>query len=98
MPWKLSCPKNREIGNIISYEGFQRIERLESCIKLSQRWKNAGCVSIPFCEETVKEVRALLDEHAGGWGMKREEDMLVLTWKGHNSDFATTWVPNGLED
>ncbi|KAG6717780.1 hypothetical protein I3842_04G117300 [Carya illinoinensis] len=87
-----------KIENIISYEGFQRIERLESCIKLSQRWKNAGCTSIPFSEETVKEVRTLLDEHAGGWGMKREGDMLVLTWKGHNSVFATTWVPNGLED
>ncbi|XP_041004743.1 scarecrow-like protein 32 [Juglans microcarpa x Juglans regia] len=87
-----------KIENIISFEGFQRIERLESGIKLSQRWKNAGYLNIPFCEETVKEVRALLDEHASGWGMKKEEDMLVLTWKGHNSVFATVWVPNGLED
>jgi hypothetical protein len=87
-----------KIENIIGFEGFQRIERLESGVKLSQRCKNAGFLSIPFCEETVKEVKGLLDEHASGWGMKREEeDILVLTWKGHNSVFATAWFPNGLE-
>jgi hypothetical protein len=75
-----------KIENIIGFEGFHRIERLESGVKLSQRCKNAGFLSIPFCEETVKEVKGLLDEHASGWGMKREEeDILVLTWKGHNS-------------
>lgn len=84
-----------KIENIISFEGFQRIERPESGSKLSQRMKNAGFFSLPFCEETVKEVKSLLDEHASGWGMKREEEMLVLTWKGHNSVFATAWVPNG---
>lgn len=88
-----------KIENIISFEGYQRIERLESGNKLCQRMMNAGWVSIPFCEETVKEVKELLDEHASGWGMKREEDnMLVLTWKGHNSVFATAWIPNGLDD
>ncbi|KAF2292139.1 hypothetical protein GH714_014332 [Hevea brasiliensis] len=56
-----------KIENIISYDGFQRIERLESGIKLSQRMKNAGCLSVQFCEETVREVKSLLDEHAG-WG------------------------------
>ncbi|KAF5746030.1 hypothetical protein HS088_TW06G00195 [Tripterygium wilfordii] len=83
-----------KIENIISYEGGQRIERLESGIKLSQRIRSNGFSSVPFCEETVKEVKGLLDEHASGWGMKREEDMLVLTWKGHNSVFATAWVPS----
>lgn len=84
-----------KIENIIGFEGFQRIERLESGFTMSQRMRNAGFFSIPFSEETVREVKALLDEHASGWGMKREEDhMLVLTWKGHNSVFATIWVPN----
>ncbi|XP_015882638.3 scarecrow-like protein 32 [Ziziphus jujuba] len=89
-----------KIENIIGFEGFQRIERLESGFTFSQRMRNAGFMSIPFGEETVGEVKGLLDEHASGWGMKREEDhMLVLTWKGHNSVFATAWVPNGvLED
>ncbi|XVF01841.1 hypothetical protein REPUB_Repub04eG0123800 [Reevesia pubescens] len=87
-----------KIENIISFEGFQRIERLESGTKLSQRMKNAGFFSVPFCEETVTEVKFLLDEHASCWGMKREDDMLVLTWKGHNSVFATAWASTGLED
>ncbi|KAK9285806.1 hypothetical protein L1049_025007 [Liquidambar formosana] len=87
-----------KIENIIGFEGSQRIERLESGIKLSQRMKNAGFSSVPFCEETIREVKFLLDEHASGWGMKREDEMLVLTWKGHNSVFATAWVPSGFED
>lgn len=82
-----------KIENIISFEGSQRIERLESGTKLSQRMKTAGFFSVPFCEETVKEVKDLLDEHASGWGMKRGDDTLMLTWKGHNSVFATAWAP-----
>ncbi|XP_010241015.1 PREDICTED: scarecrow-like protein 32 [Nelumbo nucifera] len=82
-----------KIENIIGFGGMQRIERSESGFKLSQRMKNANFLRIPFDEETVGEVKLLLDEHASGWGMKKEDDRLVLTWKGHNSVFATAWVP-----
>lgn len=81
-----------KIENIIGFEGAQRIERLESGMKLSQRMKNTGFLSIPFCEDTIREVKCLLDEHASGWGMKVEDDMLVLTWKGHSAVYATAWV------
>ncbi|CAN4104838.1 unnamed protein product [Withania somnifera] len=82
-----------KIENIIGFEGSQRIERLESCNRFSQRMENNGFMSVPFSEETIKEVKSLLDEHASGWGMKKEEhSMLVLTWKGHNSVYATSWV------
>ncbi|KAI8010170.1 Scarecrow-like protein 32 [Camellia lanceoleosa] len=87
-----------KIENIIGFEGIQRIERLESGINLSQRMKNKGYSSLPFCEETVGEVNSLLEEHASGWGMKKDDDMLVLTWKGHNSVYASAWVPCGFED
>lgn len=83
----------QKIENIISFEGLERIERLESGMQMSQRMKNAGYLSVPFCDETVREVKGLLDEHASGWGMKREEGMLVLTWKGNSCVFATVWVP-----
>ena len=83
-----------KIENIIGFEGLQRIERLESGATLSRQMRNAGFSSVPFSDDTAKEVKGLLDEHASGWGMKREEDMLVLTWKGHNSVFATAWVPS----
>ncbi|KAI4322582.1 hypothetical protein L6164_022259 [Bauhinia variegata] len=88
----------QKIENIISFEGLQRIERLESGTQMSQRMKNAGFFSVPFCEDTLREVKGLLDEHASGWGMKREEDMLVLTWKGHNCVFANAWVPSEMKD
>ena len=87
-----------KIENIIGFEGIQRIERLECGMKLSQRMRNGGFFGVPFDEETVGEVKVLLDEHASGWGMKKEDDMLVLTWKGHNSVYATAWVPCGYED
>ncbi|KAL5082076.1 hypothetical protein RYX36_010497 [Vicia faba] len=86
----------QKIENIISFEGHQRIERLESGMQMSQRMKNVGYFSVPFCDETVVEVKSLLDEHASGWGMKREENMLVLTWKGNSCVFGTAWVPSEM--
>ncbi|KAK7261040.1 hypothetical protein RIF29_27343 [Crotalaria pallida] len=88
----------QKIDNIIGFEGHQRIERLETGMQMSQRMRNAGYLSVPFCDETVREVKALLDEHASGWGMKREEGMLVLTWKGNSCVFATGWVPCEMRD
>ncbi|XP_068669436.1 scarecrow-like protein 32 [Aristolochia californica] len=87
-----------KIENIIGFEGLQRIERLESGVRLVQRMKKAHFLSLPFYEDTLAEVKFLLEEHASGWGMKREEDMLVLTWKGHNSVFATAWSPCRFEE
>ncbi|KAJ0484453.1 putative transcription factor GRAS family [Helianthus annuus] len=87
-----------KIENIIGFEGRQRIERLESGAKLSQRMKNLGFFSVPYGEDTLSEVKFLLDEHASGWGMKTEDDMIVLTWKGHNSVYATAWFSYGFED
>ncbi|XP_071691358.1 scarecrow-like protein 32 [Rutidosis leptorrhynchoides] len=87
-----------KIENIIGFEGRQRIERLESGAKFSQRMRNLGFLSVAFGEDTISEVKVLLDEHASGWGMKTEEDMIVLTWKGHNSIYAMAWFPYGFED
>jgi hypothetical protein len=67
-------------------------------MQMSQRMKNAGYFSVPFCDETILEVKGLLDEHASGWGMKKDESMLVLTWKGNSCVFATAWVPNEISD
>ncbi|GLJ26966.1 hypothetical protein SUGI_0528060 [Cryptomeria japonica] len=85
-----------KIENIIAFEGHQRIERLESRAKWAQRMKKAHFQSIPFSEDTIAEVKAMLDEHAAGWGLKKEEDDLLLTWKGHNVVFATACVPAQL--
>lgn len=88
----------RKIENIIGFEGFQRIERLETGTKLVERMKNKGFLSVPFEEEIVSEVKSRLEEHASGWGMKKDDDMLVLTWKGHNSVFATAWSPSDFDE
>lgn len=83
-----------KIENVIAQEGVQRVERLEPKSRWVQRMRNAGFNGIPFSEDAVSEVKSMLDEHAAGWGLKKEEEDLVLTWKGHNVVFATAWVPS----
>ncbi|KAK9097186.1 hypothetical protein Sjap_022683 [Stephania japonica] len=82
-----------KIENVIAQEGVQRVERLEPKSRWVQRMRNANFRSASFSEDAILEVKGMLDEHAAGWGLKREEEDLVLTWKGHNVVFATLWVP-----
>ena len=82
-----------KIENVIAHEGLQRVERLEPKTRWVQRMRNANFRGLSFGEDAVSEVKTMLDEHAAGWGLKKEENDLVLTWKGHNVVFATAWVP-----
>ncbi|MBA0769012.1 hypothetical protein Gotri_017780 [Gossypium trilobum] len=82
-----------KVENVIAHEGLQRVERVESKSRWVQRMRNAEFRGVSFGDETVSEVKTMLDEHAAGWGLKKEDDDLVLTWKGHNVVFATAWVP-----
>ncbi|KAI9113464.1 hypothetical protein K1719_015391 [Acacia pycnantha] len=43
--------------------------------------------------DAVSEVKAMLDEHAAAWGFKKQDQHLLLTWKGHNVVFASAWFP-----
>ncbi|KAA8531590.1 hypothetical protein F0562_006299 [Nyssa sinensis] len=80
-----------KIENVIAHEGLQRVERLEPKNRWVQRMRDANFRGITFSEDAISEVKSMLDEHAAGWGLKREEEDLVLTWKGHNVVFATAW-------
>ncbi|KAG9158795.1 hypothetical protein Leryth_013691 [Lithospermum erythrorhizon] len=83
-----------KIENVIAHEGVQRVERLENKSKWVERMNNAEFTGIGFSEDAVLEVKNMLDEHAAGWGMKKDnEDDIVLTWKGHNVVFASAWLP-----
>lgn len=82
-----------KIENIIACEGHQRLERLESKETWMQQIRNAHLQIIPFSEGVMAEVRAMLVEYAAGWGLKKDEDALLLTWKGHNVVFATACIP-----
>ncbi|XP_065042709.1 scarecrow-like protein 32 [Musa acuminata AAA Group] len=82
-----------KIGNVIAQEGLQRVERVEPKGRWAQRMRAAGFRSAGFTEEVAVEVKSMLDEHAAGWGLKKEEEELVLTWKGHDVVFAAAWVP-----
>ncbi|XP_061363583.1 scarecrow-like protein 32 [Gastrolobium bilobum] len=80
-----------KIENVIAHEGLQRVERVEPKSRWEQRMRNANFNGIPFSEDSVAEVKAMLDEHAAGWGFKKEDEHIVLTWKGHNVVFASAW-------
>ncbi|XP_027362301.1 scarecrow-like protein 32 [Abrus precatorius] len=82
-----------KIENVIAHEGLQRVERVEPKSRWEQRMRNANFHGISFSEDSVSEVKGMLDEHAAGWGLKREDEHLVLTWKGHNVIFASAWLP-----
>ncbi|XP_061338877.1 scarecrow-like protein 32 [Gastrolobium bilobum] len=82
-----------KIENVIAHEGLQRVERVEPKSRWEQRMRNANFHGISFSEDSVSEVKAMLDEHAAGWGLKKEDEHLVLTWKGHNVIFASAWLP-----
>ncbi|XP_057960325.1 scarecrow-like protein 32 isoform X2 [Malania oleifera] len=82
-----------KIENVVAQGGWRRVERQEPRQRWVERMTGAGFGSLGFGEEGVSEVKSMLDEHAAGWGLKKEEDDLVLTWKGHNVVFATAWVP-----
>lgn len=82
-----------KIENVVAQEGAKRVERAEPKGQWVQRMRNAGFRGVGFSEDGVAEVKGMLEEHAAGWGLKREEEDLVLTWKGHNVVFANVWVP-----
>lgn len=82
-----------KIENVIAQEGVQRVERVEPKNRWEQRMKNANFQGVAFSEDSVAEVKGMLDEHAAGWGLKREDEHIVLTWKGHNVVFASAWLP-----
>ncbi|KMT09822.1 hypothetical protein BVRB_6g127980 [Beta vulgaris subsp. vulgaris] len=82
-----------KIENVMSHEGEQRVERQEPRARWTQRMMEAEFRPVGFVAEAMAEVKTMLEEHATGWGSKKEEEDLVLTWKGHNVVFATALVP-----
>ncbi|MCO5568974.1 hypothetical protein L7F22_022678 [Adiantum nelumboides] len=85
-----------KIENIVACEGEERVERPESKEKWVHRLTTSSNLqTIQFSEAVVAEVKAMLEEHAAGWSLKKADagDSLLLTWKGHNVVFAIACVP-----
>ncbi|XP_010464071.1 PREDICTED: scarecrow-like protein 32 [Camelina sativa] len=88
-----------KIDNVIAKEGAERVERLEPKSRWFERMREAKFAGVGFGEEVATEAKTMLEEHATGWGMKRDVDedddveRFVLTWKGHSVVFASAWAP-----
>lgn len=84
----------QKIENIIACENFHRIERLESKSQWAQRMQRLNFRALPVSEDVVAALREMVGDYAVGWGMKLDEDdVQVLSWKGHSLAFASSWVP-----
>ncbi|PKA58167.1 Scarecrow-like protein 32 [Apostasia shenzhenica] len=81
-----------KIDNAIAQEGLKRVERLETRGMWSERMTEVGFRGVGFGVEAAAEVKSLLDGHSAGWGMKKDGEELVLTWKGNDAVFASVWV------
>ncbi|KAF3485062.1 hypothetical protein F2Q69_00054937 [Brassica cretica] len=92
------------IDNVVAKEGAERVERLEPKSRWFKRMREADFTGVGFGEAVAREVQTMLEEHAAGWGMKRDVDdsddveRFVLTWKGHSVVFASAWVPMNRVD
>lgn len=84
----------RKIESVVGPDDADGAERAESGARLAERMRKNGFAGVRFEEDAAGEVRRLLSEHATGWGVKREEDMLVLTWKGHGAVYTSAWTPS----
>ncbi|KAG0540536.1 hypothetical protein BDA96_03G417800 [Sorghum bicolor] len=100
-PWRVEheAAVGRKIESVVRDDDADGAERVESGARLAEQMRRNGFASVGLDEDAAAEVRRLLSEHATGWGVKREEDMLVLTWKGHdasveNRRHAGRHVPN----
>ncbi|EOA12426.1 hypothetical protein CARUB_v10028176mg [Capsella rubella] len=88
-----------KIDNVIAKEGAERVERLELKSRWFERMREAKFAGVGLGEAVATEAKTMLEEHATGWGMKRDVDedddveRLVLTWKGHSVVFASAWAP-----
>ncbi|CAL9245075.1 unnamed protein product, partial [Arabidopsis halleri] len=92
-----------KIDNVVAKEGAERVERLEPKSRWFERMREAKFAGVGFGETPGTEVKTMLEEHATGWGMKKDVDddddveRFVLTWKGHSVVFASAWAPiNGV--
>ncbi|GAB2279559.1 hypothetical protein Dimus_014202 [Dionaea muscipula] len=82
-----------KIENVVAEEGLGRVERQERRGRWGERMREAGFRGVAMGEAAAAEVKSMVEEHAGGWGSKKDDDDLVLTWKGHDVAFAAAWVP-----
>jgi hypothetical protein len=66
-------------------------------VRLAERMRRNRIAGVQFGEEAAGEVRRMLSEHAPRGGrVKREEDMLVLTWKGHGAVYMDSCLVTKL--
>ncbi|XP_068653979.1 GRAS family protein RAD1-like [Aristolochia californica] len=79
-----------EIGNIIAYEGSERVERHERADQWRRQMGRAGFQAVNL--KSMSQARLLLSVYGcDGYSLATEKGCLVLGWKGRPIMVASAW-------
>ena len=82
----------RQIGNVVAYEGVDRVERIDSFAQWQNRHSQAGFCPVPQqVDKSNKYLRRYLNEH----GIEEEEGHLLLLWHSFPVAVASVWKFTG---
>lgn len=83
----------REIMNLISCKGPERVERPESYKQWQARITQAGFRHLPLDRSQMKVYRAKLEALSSKDFVIYEEDWILQGWKGRILIASSSWVP-----
>lgn len=81
----------RDIINVVSCEGEERIERYEVAGKWRARMSMAGFTSCPISQNVSDEIRKLIKQYSDRYKVKEEIGALHFGWEDKMLIFSSAW-------
>ncbi|XP_073043715.1 scarecrow-like protein 1 [Primulina eburnea] len=81
----------RDIINVVSCEGEERIERYEVAGKWRARMSMAGFTSCPMSRNVTDEIRKLIKQYSDRYKVKEEIGALHFGWEDKMLIFSSAW-------
>ncbi|RYR21223.1 hypothetical protein Ahy_B03g066507 isoform C [Arachis hypogaea] len=81
----------RDIVNIVSCEGKERVERHELFGKWRSRFTMAGFVQYPLSSYVNSIIRNLLNRYSENYSLVEKDGAMLLAWKNRNLISASAW-------
>ena len=85
----------REIINLVSCEGMQRLVRAEGLDQMHKRAAKAQLMPHPFASHTLKALRQMIGQYPSGFDVAEHPDGGIrLIWAGKSILGASAWMPS----
>ncbi|XP_057751469.1 chitin-inducible gibberellin-responsive protein 1-like isoform X1 [Arachis stenosperma] len=81
----------RDIVNIVSCEGKERVERHELFGKWRSRFTMAGFAQYPLSSYVNSIIRNLLNRYSENYSLVEKDGAMLLAWKNRNLISASAW-------